>query len=65
MIRLPAIFAIAYGICAVAMFGVVWHRTECKATDSINLCTETRVIGSFLGAMLWPFSLSVIVQEQE
>lgn len=63
MIRLPIIFAAAYGICAVAMFGVVWHRTECRPTDSINICTETRVMGSFLGALLWPFSLSVIVQE--
>jgi hypothetical protein len=57
------IFCAAYAICAVAMFGTVWHRTECRATDTVNMCTETKVLGSLLASMFWPFPLSVIIQE--
>lgn len=53
-----------YAIGAVVMFGTMYHRTSCFSYEG-NHCPDTKASGALIAAIVWPLSLSAILQEQK
>lgn len=58
----------AYAAMSVFTFGLIWDTTECYASGygaayDASRCTEKKALGSMFSAILWPFTLSVQIQE--
>lgn len=64
MKRIVPMAAILYAIGGIWMFGTIYHRTSCFSFEG-NSCPDTKAASALISAIVWPLSLSVILQEQK
>lgn len=64
MKRALPIALILYALGGICMFGTMYHRTSCFEFEK-GSCPETKAAGALLSSIVWPLSLSVIIQEQK
>lgn len=64
MTKTLPITLIFYILGSIWMFGTIYHRTSCFEFEK-NSCPETKAAGALISAIVWPLSLSVIIQEQK
>lgn len=60
-----ALLAAAYLTGSAYTVGRVWHRIECPAVDPFTECGERRFWVSIIIGGLWPFAISVVLQDEE
>lgn len=58
---LIALGVFAYALAGVATFGHTFNRMTCEFEIS---CTDFKVAGSLLAGMVWPLTVSVLLQER-